>query len=441
MLRSFFRLVLRLFFRRIEVEGTEHVPLQGPVILVVNHPSALVDPLFLLCFAPRPVSFLAKAPLFRMPVVGLFVKAFGSIPVYRRQDSPSDMAKNRETFERASALLSRGGSLALFPEGASHDQPQLLALKTGAARIALGTASQAEAPLDIVPVGLYYTWKKTFRSAALLSFGAPIRVDSRGRDAKGDPPAEVVRELTASIERALREQTVQYETWEAADLVRRAERIFSADGDSETEPLSRQVDIKKRFLEGYRRLAARDPARLDALKARIARFEAERRQARLRIEHLTADALDLRQAPALLARSLPDLLWVPLGAVGILIHYPAYRLVGEIARLVARREEDVLATAKIIAALLLFPLTWLLTAWGMLRLWGPWAASAALVLVPLSGYAALLLAEGFDDIAGRARAWLSLVFSGRAVRRLLAERQSIRDEMVRVAEELEIATS
>lgn len=114
-LRAFFRLVLRLFFRRIEIEGSERVPRQGPVIFVVNHPNALVDPLFLLCFAPRPVSFLAKAPLFRMPVIGAVVRAFGSIPVYRRQDSLSDVAKNRETFEKASALLSREEAWPSFP--------------------------------------------------------------------------------------------------------------------------------------------------------------------------------------------------------------------------------------------------------------------------------------------------------------------------------------
>jgi 1-acyl-sn-glycerol-3-phosphate acyltransferase len=440
MLRPFFRLVLRLFFRRIEVDGTERVPLRGPAIFVVNHPSALVDPLFLLCFAPRPVSFLAKAPLFRMPVVGLIVRAFGSIPVYRRQDSPADMAKNRETFERASGLLTRGGSLALFPEGVSHNQPKLLALKTGAARIALGAAAQAGQPLEIVPVGLYYTWKKTFRSAALLSFGEPIRVESHALDAKGDPPPDTVRQLTGSIETALRERTIQYEDWEAADLVRRAERIFSVESDPDGEPLSRQVELKKRFVEGYRRLSERDPQRLEALKTRLARFEAERRQARLRLEHLTSDALDLREAPALLARTLPDLLWVPLGVAGIVIHYPAYWLIGKLATLVAKREEDVLATAKIIAALLLFPLTWLLAAWAVRRLWGPWAAAAALAVVPLCGYSALLLVERFDDVAGRARAWLSLIFSARAVRRLVAERTSIRQEMVSVAEELELGS-
>ena len=59
------------------------------VVFAVNHPNALIDPLFLLSFAPRPVSFLAKAPLFRMPLVGRVARAFDSIPVYRRQDKVS----------------------------------------------------------------------------------------------------------------------------------------------------------------------------------------------------------------------------------------------------------------------------------------------------------------------------------------------------------------
>ncbi|HYO92138.1 MAG TPA: 1-acyl-sn-glycerol-3-phosphate acyltransferase, partial [Pyrinomonadaceae bacterium] len=58
------RLALRVFFRHIEVAGLGRVPLDRPVIFVLNHPNGLVDPVFLLCLAPRRVSFLAKAPLF-----------------------------------------------------------------------------------------------------------------------------------------------------------------------------------------------------------------------------------------------------------------------------------------------------------------------------------------------------------------------------------------
>src|SRR5260370_32150516 len=128
------RVVAKVFFRRIEIVGWEHVPPGAPVIFAVNHPNGLIDPLFLLCFAPRPVSFLAKAPLLRMPVIGWLARAFETIPVYRKQDNVSTSG-NRETFAKARALLQRGGAIAIFPEGTTHSDPRLRELKTGAARI------------------------------------------------------------------------------------------------------------------------------------------------------------------------------------------------------------------------------------------------------------------------------------------------------------------
>src|SRR2546426_12462927 len=113
------RLALRIYFRRIEVAGLEHIPRDTPIIFVLNHPNALVDPAFLLCLAPRRVSFLAKAPLFRMPVIGYLVRALDSLPVYRRQDQGQDVARNRETFQAARKLLARGGTIAICPEGIS----------------------------------------------------------------------------------------------------------------------------------------------------------------------------------------------------------------------------------------------------------------------------------------------------------------------------------
>src|SRR5215470_9170192 len=192
------RIVARIFFRRIEIVGEESIPRDAPVIFAVNHPNGLIDPLFLLCYAPRPVSFLAKAPLFRMPLIGWFVKGFESIPVYRREDNFSP-AQNRETFARAREVLQRGGAIAIFPEGTTHSDPRLRELKTGAARIALGASIR----VGIIPTGLYYTAKQTFRSSALMFFGPPIAVDPEPVDANGEPRQESVERLTAQIEHAL----------------------------------------------------------------------------------------------------------------------------------------------------------------------------------------------------------------------------------------------
>src|SRR6266550_68936 len=139
------RFAMRVYFRRVEVVGIEKVPRESPVIFVLNHPNALVDPAFLLSLASRRVSFLAKSPLFRMPVLGYFVRAMDSLPVYRQQDEGEDVSKNREVFIAARKLLARGGTIGICPEGVSHDEPRLRPIKTGAARIALGAVSTVEA--------------------------------------------------------------------------------------------------------------------------------------------------------------------------------------------------------------------------------------------------------------------------------------------------------
>ena len=99
------RITLRIYFRRIEIAGLEHVPETTPAIFVLNHPNALVDPLFLLCLVPRRVSFLAKEPLFRMPVIGYLVRTLDALPVYRHQDQGADVSKNQEMFAAARRLL------------------------------------------------------------------------------------------------------------------------------------------------------------------------------------------------------------------------------------------------------------------------------------------------------------------------------------------------
>src|SRR5207247_1969630 len=155
----------------------------------------------------RQVSFLAKAPLFKTPVISFFVRALDSLPVYRQQDEGQDVNRNQETFVAARALLAKGGTIGICPEGISHDEPGLQPIKTGAARIALGAVSTGEVQdLKIVPAGLYYTAKTSFRSEALLYFGksldvTPVAMED-GREGSA-PPQAAVRELSSTIEEAL----------------------------------------------------------------------------------------------------------------------------------------------------------------------------------------------------------------------------------------------
>ena len=414
---AFFRLTLRIFFRRIELVGEERVPRGQAVIFACNHPNGLVDPLFLLCLTGRPVSFLGKAPLFTYPFIGWLVRLFETIPVYRKQDNTT--GTNRETFERARAVLRHGGAIAIFPEGTTHDDPQLRELKTGAARIALGAGID---DMLVVPTGIYYTAKHVFRSSALVVFGEPLRVQSVEQD---EPPAEDVDLLTAAIDSGLDAVTVQADSHAALELIARAEDIFTADDD---QPLAEEFELRRRFVGGYHYLRAHDPARLERLQSAVTQFVSALRRAHLDVHELKPHVS--------MGRLFRVLVMLPLAVAGAIVSYPAYRLIGYLAKRFSKGEGAVMATIKFLAALLLYPSTYIIAAVLVGMRFGWLYGVVTGLALPFLGYLALIVFEDVDDLIGDLRALGYRLFRRYGYERLVAQRRAIRDEINTVAREL-----
>jgi 1-acyl-sn-glycerol-3-phosphate acyltransferase len=435
------RFAFRVYFRRVEVDGLENVPAKSPVIFVLNHPNALVDPAFLLCLAPRRVSFLAKAPLFKMPVIGFLVRALDSLPVYRRQDEGEDVLRNLETFAAARKLLAKGGTIGICPEGVSHDEPRLRPIKTGAARIALGAVSTGEVKeLKIVPAGLYYTSKMTFRSAVLLHFGKSIEVTRTKLEENSDPPRAAVRELSDKIESALREVMLDAEHEEALHTIARAERIFSEEGSDANDSLAGELQLQQRFIKAYKVLRDHAPERLARLEARMTRFEEELKQAGVDPDDLSPPSSTLDVLSHLITRGLLFLLLIGPATLGLLIHYPAYRLGGFLSTRFYQDSDDVISTIKILSAMLLFPLTWLIVGLVTYRFLGWITVLVALLLVPACGYAAIRFSEELDRFFGGLRALAFFLRKRRFFVRLIAERNAIRNEILALGDEAATAT-
>lgn len=430
LIRSFFTRTAAIFFRRIEVVGLENVPGNGGVIFAVNHPNALIDPLVLLCFTPRDVSFLAKAPLFRYPLIGWFVRQFDSIPVYRKQDNAAT-ANNAQTFAMARAVLARGGTIAIFPEGTTHSDPRLRELKTGAARIALGAAASGDTTLRIVPAGIYYTSKETFRSSALICFGEPVGVDRIELRDDGEPPSDAVQQLTSAIELALADVTLQADSHAALDLVARAEDVFSS---AHPNALGWELELRRRFVKGYTYLREHSPERLELLASRITQFEAELEGVKLTPDELVAP--NRARAGRLVRSTLILLLLLPFAAAGILVNYLTYRVIGFLAQKLARGEEEVIGTMKFVGALLLYPITWLLLMFVVEHYAGWRWAFAALAAMPVLGYAALRVSEEADRVIGRMRALARLRTKRNGYLALLTERDAIRAEIETIWDEM-----
>jgi glycerol-3-phosphate O-acyltransferase/dihydroxyacetone phosphate acyltransferase len=436
------RFALRVYFRRIEIIGLEHVPRKSPVIFVLNHPNALVDPVFLFCLAPRRVSFLAKAPLFRVPVLGFFIRALDSLPVYRRMDEGEDVSRNEETFVAARKLLASGGTIGICPEGVSHSEKRLLPIKTGAARIALGAVSTGEvADLQIVPAGLYYTSKTQFRSGVLLYFGKPIDVPPVSLEEKGNLPRAAVRELSDRIESALRDVILDAEQEEALQTISRAEKIFSAEADDDSrESLAQELQLQQRFIKAYTVLRQQAPERLRRLELRMSRFEQELMQAGVDPDDFSPPSSPAAVLLHILIRIGVFAILILPATLGVVVHYPAYRLGRYLATRFSRDEEDVVSTVKIISGMLFLPLTWLLLA-ALAYKWLDWElALTALLFIPLLGYLAVRFFEEFDKSIGGLRALAFFLMRRRFFVRLLAERKAIHREILALGEETAIAS-
>lgn len=422
-----FGIALSLFFRRIETVNADVVPEEGGVIFVLNHPNGLVDPALVFVTLPRRISFLAKSTLFRMPVISFILRTVEALPLYRRIDAGEDVSKNTETFRLCRELLKKGGSIALFPEGVSHNSPKLLPAKTGAARIALGAVSlNPEKPieLNIVPVGLYYTNKTTFRSEALLHFGEPFPVRAVTLDEDGQPPREAVKALTQQIEDTLRDVTLNAESESELYTARIAEEIFASSAANEN--LGEKLDFLKKYVEEKHEALSTD------LDNRLHSYDTKLDEYGIEAAHLSLAQFDqgfvIRQA---ILQTWWLVLLFPFALVGAALHFPAYQLCKLIAHYYTHHgADDIASTVKVLAAMVFMPLTWLILA-GLVWWFSDWGF--ALASIPagfLLGYIALYTLEAAEELRGWAMAvWLFLTRKETFLR-LFVERRELQRELL-----------
>jgi hypothetical protein len=297
-------------------------------------------------------------------------------------------------------------------------------LKSGAARIALGAAS--EGPVTVVPAGLTYEARDLFRSGALLRLAVPFTVEPIPLDEKGEPPRTAVKALTGRLRVALEEATLQADDQATLDLAAAAESLFAPGGEAE---LDARFALRRLLLERGVRRRASHPERHEAISARIERFARVLSTSGLTPADLDAGTVRVELAASALAALLVAFFLAPPALVGLAAHAPAYNLIGPLARRLSRGNTDIVATIKVLGAFLFFPLTWLALGTAAGLAWGlPLGLLTALGL-PLCGTLALLLLERWERTVAALRAFGLSLLRRRTLERLRDERAAIVSEM------------
>jgi len=151
---SFVKNMFKLFFKvynRLEVYGLDKIPRGIQVIVAANHAS-YVDPPLVGGVFPGRLRILAKESLFRVPMLGFFIRALGAIPVKRE-----DGQKSGAVMKNLLSLLSDGKSVLLFPEGTRSPDGRLKPLEAGVAYLSVKTGVPV---LPVYVAGSFKAWPK-----------------------------------------------------------------------------------------------------------------------------------------------------------------------------------------------------------------------------------------------------------------------------------------
>lgn len=383
-----FRRIIGVYFREIEVTGNVPQVDAGGRVFVSNHTNALVDPILVLTTAPANIAPVAKAPLWKIPGLRWILDQAGAVPIQRRRDDPNKHAgANEEIFDKVAAALAAGRNILIFPEGISHNEPRLVELKTGAARMLARAHARGARGLTFQAVALEFDERNVFRSRSLLLYGPVRSVDTIGSE--GDA---LVSAITAQVREDLAEMLVEGSTWAERLLIARVAEILT--NDTGARSLERWNSIGRQVEAARKALRAEDEAAVESIAEVVDRY-----YARLGEEGLADEQLAAGGEPAV--NTLEDAaLWLslPLAAVGTALYAVPYFATRVAAARIAA-ELDELSTYKLGVGLLAHPL-WAagLTGAGWVILPAPLAALWSGVVLT-SPFAAL----AWHDAAPRLR--------------------------------------
>ena len=147
---------LRFFYRHLFVSGFEHIPRKGPVIIIANHHSSLMDAALIGLLLQRKAWFYARGDVFRNRFVARLLHRLHMLPVHAHQAGKTSLDINRASFAEGKKILRAGGVIVFFPESLSHTEQQLLPFRKGIFRLALEATETLDISLPVFPAGITY---------------------------------------------------------------------------------------------------------------------------------------------------------------------------------------------------------------------------------------------------------------------------------------------
>lgn len=349
-------------------------------------------------------------------------------------------------FDSVIARLHAGGCIGIFPEGGSHDRSDLLPLKPGVAMMALGAmAEHADLNVKIVPCGLNYFHADKFRSRVVIEFGDPMDVpaDLVAMYKAGGPGKRIATgKLLDQILLGIKAVTVRAPDYDTLMVIQAVRRLYQP---VQTElSIEQNLILTRRFAEAFEKL--KSEPQIQEIVSRVKEYNKLLMSFGIRDHQvINTNYGGVHALKKLLYRFIQVIVLFTLAAPGALLHAPIVIICSQVGK--AKQAEalrsstvkiegkDVVATWKMLAALVVAPLSYLfytLIFWGYMYFFTSASPSLralltvlSLLVNPIIGYSAMRTSEIGMDVLKTLKPLLLSVFHPRSAGPLRALRADL----------------
>ena len=187
------RLTNNIQFRSVEFTGQEHIPDTAGTLCCSWHTNGLIDPVEIMLSHPKRFVIGGRHDLVLRPIIGWWARKFAVQPVIRK----AELIRGGCSEEEATLLngrslraladgVSSGFGCALFPEGTSHSESNLIRLRTGPMRTVIAAAAISEGlgrPRPVIlPIGLHYRVRHHWRTDCWIEYSKPLEIPNSATD-------------------------------------------------------------------------------------------------------------------------------------------------------------------------------------------------------------------------------------------------------------------
>ena len=382
---SFF--LKKIYYRRVTVFFETELPGNSPVIIAPNHQNALMDALNILTNLKKQPVYLARADLFRKPILVKILTFLKLAPIFRIRDGKENLQQNDAVFDNSVGILERKNIITMFPEGNHGDKEILRVLQKGIPRIAFLSEEKHgfSLGLKIVPVGINYSDYYAFGSDVFIYFGKPVSVESLRGEFEINPARAftLFNEMLSDSLKKVMIHIADEENYQSVQILRTIRSNSLLD-----DKRIREKDAKAKFdsskeliarLEGLSNSNSHEYAKL--LKT-AGKYQSILEKCKLDDKTIGAGKKNIFSR---IAKLLIFILFLPIHISGALFNYLPYKIPVWFCNKKIKDRQFHSSVTFVMSALLTFPLFYLIYLITGIILFKWWIVVLVIIALPFTG--------------------------------------------------------